>query len=504
MYEEGQAERERSAGPTIGGIEWDVLKLSGVVILGALMSILDTTIVNIALRDISQELGSPLDSVQWIVTGYLLALATVIPLSGWISQRFDAKRVWMASIALFLAGSALCGLAASTGELIAFRVLQGFGGGLIMPVGITLLTQAAGPKRVGRVMSIVGVPMLLGPVLGPVLGGLILQDLSWRWIFYVNLPIGALALLLAWRVLKPGTTGESGRLDWLGFLLGSPGVALVVFGLSESTSEGGFGAPIVWGSIAGGLVLLALFVWHALRAENPMIELHLFRRVGFAASSATVFFVGAALFGGLLVLPLYFQIARGESPLDAGLLLAAQGVSAALLMPLSGKLTDRVGGGRVAVVGLLAVAAGSVPYAMVTVGTSLWLLEAALVVRGFGLAFTMMPSMAAAYAALEHSAVPRATSALNVLQRVGGSLGTAVLAVVLHGQLTALGPAGAGAEGASSARELPPGVAAKLAEPIAQAFGATFWWALALAVVALVPAVVLAWKGDVEREGEGD
>ncbi len=242
----GQADRQ-DAGPEIGGIEWEVLKLSGVVILGALMSILDTTIVNIALRDISQELGSPLDTVQWVVTGYLLALATVIPLSGWISERFDAKRVWMGSIALFMIGSALCGLAGSAGELIAFRVLQGFGGGLIMPVGITLLTQAAGPKRVGRVMSIVGVPMLLGPVLGPVLGGLIVDNASWRWIFYVNIPIGVIALALARRVLRPGTTGRPG---------GSTGWASCsarpVWRWSSSASprapaKGGFAATVVVG-----------------------------------------------------------------------------------------------------------------------------------------------------------------------------------------------------------------------------------------------------------------
>ncbi len=494
MSEAEQTSAKR--GPSIGGIEWEVLRLSGVVVVGALMSILDTTIVNIALRDISTELETPLDTIQWIVTGYLLALAAVIPLSGWISERFDAKRVWMGSIVLFLAGSVLCGLSSSAGELIAFRVLQGFGGGLIMPVGITLLTQAAGPKRVGRVMSIVGVPMLLGPVLGPVLGGLIVDSVSWRWIFFVNVPVGLVALLLAWRVLTPGTTGDAGKLDWIGFLLGSPGVALIVFGLSESTSQGGFAAPEVWATIAGGLVLVTLFVRHSLRAPNPLIDLALFGRVGFAAASATVFFVGAALFGGLLLLPLFFQVARGESPLDAGLLLAAQGVSAAVMMPLSGKLTDSIGGGRVAVAGLLLVAIGTVPYALVDTTTSLWWLEAALVVRGVGLAATMMPSMAAAYAALEHEAVPRATSALNVLQRVGGSVGTAVLAVILHAQLSSIGSGSAAAD--STSHDLPPAVASRLAEPIAQAFGNTFWWAFGLAVLALAPAVVLAVKGDVE------
>ncbi len=482
----------------LGGIEPRVLKVSGVVIVGALMAILDTTIVNLALRDISRELGASLDTVQWTVTAYLLALATVIPLSGWISQRFDAKKVWMGSIVLFTAGSALCGLAWSPGSLIFFRVLQGLGGGLILPVGMTLMTQAAGSKAVGRVMSIVGVPMLLGPVLGPVIGGLIVDNISWRWIFYVNLPIGVVALLLASRVLESGTTGEAGKLDWLGFLTGSPAVALIVFGLSESSGAGGFGASEVWGPIVAGLALLAFFVWHSTRSDNPIVELHLFRNAGFAAAMVTVFFVGAALFGGLFLLPLYFQVARGESPLDAGLLLAAQGVAAAVLMPISGKLTDKVGGGRVAIVGLVLLAIGTAPFAMVEAGTSLWLLEGSLVVRGFGLAGTMMPSMAAAFAALETHEVPRGTSALNTIQRVGGSVGTAIVAVVLNTQLSSLAGGAAG-----RASEIPPRLQQKLAGPIAAGFGHAFWWAFALAVLALAPAVVLAVKGEVpEAEGE--
>jgi EmrB/QacA subfamily drug resistance transporter len=483
------------AGRLFGGIEPRVLKISGVVIVGALMSILDTTIVNIALEDISQELGASLDAIQWTVTAYLLALATVIPLSGWISQRFDAKKVWMWSIVLFTAGSALCGLAWSTESLIAFRVLQGLGGGLILPVGMTLLTQAAGSKKVGRVMSIVGVPMLLGPVLGPVIGGLIVENISWRWIFYVNLPIGALALLLAARVLKPGTTGEAGKLDWLGFLLGSPGIALIVFGLSESSSAGGFGAPEVWGPIVVGLLLLAGFVRHSLRADNPIVDLRLFENPGFAAAMGTIFFVGAALFGGLFVLPLFFQVGRGESPLDAGLLLAVQGVAAATLMPISGKLTDKIGGGRVALGGLVLVALGTVPFALVDAGTSTWLLEGSLLVRGWGLACTMMPSMAAAYATLETDQVPRATSALNTIQRVGGSFGTAILAVVLNNQLSSIG--GGGGSSSGSPAEIPAKAQQKLAGPIASGFGHVFWWAFALTVLAAVPAAILAVKGDV-------
>src|SRR5829696_142039 len=256
----------------------EVWVVAAVVIVGVIMSILDTTIVNVALETLSRELDAPLDTIQWVATGYLLALATVIPLTGWMTERFGSKRIWMISVALFGLGSALCGLGWSAESLIAFRVLQGFGGGMIMPVGMALLAQTAGPTRVGRVMSVVGVPMLLGPILGPVIGGVIVDSVSWRWIFYVNVPIVFVALAMAARLLKPDAgRADAGRLDWLGLLLLSPGLGLIVFGLSESESHRGFGDPVVWGPMVSGVVLVALFVRHAIRATRPLIDVRLFR-----------------------------------------------------------------------------------------------------------------------------------------------------------------------------------------------------------------------------------
>jgi EmrB/QacA subfamily drug resistance transporter len=450
----------------------EVWVVATVVVVGVIMSILDTTIVNVALQTLSRELDAPLDTIQWVATGYLLALATVIPLTGWMTERFGSKRIWMTSVALFGAGSALCGLAWSAESLIVFRVLQGFGGGLIMPTGMALLAQTAGPTRVGRVMSVVGVPMLLGPILGPVLGGLIVDSVSWRWIFYVNVPIAAAALVLASKLLKADAgRADAGRLDWVGLALLSPGLAGIVFGLSESESQGGFDAAVVWGPIAAGVLLVALFVRHAWVGARPLIDVRLFRVPAFSAAGATTFLVGAALFGAMIILPLYYQVARGESALTAGLLIAPQGLGAALAMPLAGRMTDRVGGGRVAVVGLLILTAGTIPFAFLAEDTPYWLLAVLLVLRGLGIGSAMMPAMAAAYATLESSAVPRATSALNVLQRIGGSIGTALLAVVLQGQIADRGRAPA---------------------QLADAFAATFWWAVGMSVLALVPATILA------------
>src|SRR3954468_13034935 len=415
----------------------DVRPIAIVVIVGAIMSILDTTIVNVALQTLREDLGASLATIQWVSTGYLLALASVIPLTGWAAERFGPRRVWMTAVAGVVLTSALCGLAWSPGVLIGFRVLQGLAGGMIMPVGMITLAQAAGPQRMGRTMSVVGVPMLLAPVFGPVIGGLLVDNLSWRWIFYVNVPIGLLGLALAARMLPPGRAiGISGdappTLDWRGLLMLSPGVAAIVFGLSEYGQHRTPAVTIAWLPMLIGVVLVALFVRHALRTPQPIVEVRLFGSRGFAAAAATTFLVGAALFGSMILLPLYYQLARGETPFDSGLLIVPQGLGAAVAMNVSGRLTDRYGGGRVIPFGLLCLAAGTLPFAFAGAHTPYWLLALGLVFRGFGLGGSMMPAMAAAFATLERHEVPRATPMLNVLQRVGGSLGVAVFTVILE------------------------------------------------------------------------
>jgi EmrB/QacA subfamily drug resistance transporter len=489
--------RAAEADAPLGREVWIV---AGVVVLGVFMSILDTTIVNVALATLARELRAPLDEIQWVATGYLLSLAIVIPLSGWFSERFGSKRVWMSSVAIFGIGSALCGAAWSSGALIAFRIVQGIGGGMIMPVGMSLLAQTAGPRRVGRVMAVIGVPMLLAPAFGPVIGGLIVDSVSWRWIFYVNVPVVLVALALAARLLRADQgRADAGRLDWTGALLLPPGLALIVFGLSEVESHGGIGAPIAFGPILVGLVLLALFARHGWRAERPLVDVRLFAQRCFRPAALSITLAGAALFGSIIVLALYFQVARGESALDTGLLLAPQGLGAAAVMPLAGRVTDRVGGGHVATVGFALLTLGTLPFAWVSADTSYGLLTVALIVRGIGLGCAMMPTMAAAYAQLQPSQMPRATAALNALQRTGGSIGTALLAVVLTHELTnALGGAGGGSLGS-----VPPAVRERAAEPLASAFGTTFWWAVGISALAIVPAAVLAVRerGGARRAG---
>ncbi|HST24591.1 MAG TPA: DHA2 family efflux MFS transporter permease subunit [Gaiellaceae bacterium] len=450
-------------------IEAHVWRISAVVVLGSIMSILDTTIVNVALDTLHSKLNTPIASVQWIVTGYLLALAAVIPISGWAAERFGAKRIYLISLVLFTAGSMLCGISTSIGELVAFRIVQGVGGGMILPLGQMMMASAAGPKRMGRVMSIVAVPAMLAPILGPTLGGVILEDTSWRWIFYINVPIGIIAVVAALRFLPAGRAGEPRPLDYRGLALMVTGIPLLTYGLAEIGSTGGFSFLQVILPCVAGLLLIVLFGLHALRVPRPLLNLRLYRRPTFSSASIAMFFLGAALFGGMILLPLYWQQVRHESVIHTGLLLAPQGLGMALVMPFAGKISDRRGGGTLALFGVVITTIATIPFGLVGASTSILWLCASMFVRGMGIGFAFMPAMTAAFAALERSELADATPQLNVLQRVGGSLGTAVLAVVLQreiaGQHTAAG--------------------------LASGYGVAFWASTALTAAAVVPAFIL-------------
>jgi EmrB/QacA subfamily drug resistance transporter len=467
-------------------------RIAIVVVLGIIMSILDTTIVIVAIDTLGRQFDTTLSAIQWVSTGYLLALSTVIPLSGWAVERFGAKRMWIISLVLFVLGSMLCGLAWSAPSLIIFRVLQGFGGGMIMPIGMTILAREAGPARMGRVMGLIGVPALLAPVFGPVIGGLLVDNLSWRWIFYVNLPVGIIALVLAARMLPADKELSKSRLDVVGLALISPGLAAIVYGLSEAGSSGSLTNSKVIAGVVVGVALLAAFAVHALRADDPLLDLRLYKNRTFTVASLTTGVVGAVLFGAMFVLPLYYQVVRGYSALDAGLLLAPQGLGAMIAMPIGGRIVDRAGAGRVVPFGILAIAAGTLAYTQVTPDTSIVLLAASLFVRGLGMGFVMMPAMSSAYIHLSRAEVPRATTMVNIVQRVGGSIGTALFAVVLERQIVAGLPAAAGGGENAIGGSV---VGTPVAGIISGAFGTTFWWVVGLTLLALIPALLLPRVG---------
>src|SRR3954471_17724839 len=473
------------------GLDRGLMLVASVVVLGAIMSILDVTVVNVAINTLAREFDTTLPTIQWVATGYTLALATGIPLTGWAADRFGTKRLYIISIALFACGSALSGLAWSAESLIFFRVLQGFGGGMIMPAGMTILTRAAGTDRVGRVMAVIGIPMLLGPIFGPILGGWLVDDFSWRWIFFINLPIAVVAITLASRILPRDVPKHDERLDWLGFVLLSPSLAMIIYGLAQSGSVGGFGAAQVLVPIIVGAILLAVFVWHSLRTTDPLLDLRLFKNRVFTVCCITLSLVVISVFGGMLLLPLYLQLVRGESAMDTGLLLAPQGFGAMIAMPIAGRLTDRTGIGRIVPVGLVAVAISFLALTQLAADTSYWAFGIVLFVMGIGMGLTMMPTFSGAMQTLRKAAVARASTTLNIDQQVSASVGTALLTVLLTNALRSeLGGSGA----LQSTGTIPAQARAQVTEKMAEAFASTYWWALGLVIVALIIATALLPK----------
>jgi EmrB/QacA subfamily drug resistance transporter len=452
-------------------IERHVWVISGVVILGMIMSILDTTIVNVALRTLGHELHANIAQVQWVVTGYLLSLGAVIPVTGWASRRWGARRVYLVSLVLFTAGSAACGLSSSLTALVVFRVLQGVGGGMIMPVAQLIMAQVAGPQRMGRVMGVVSMPAMLAPIFGPVIGGAILEHLHWSWIFFVNVPVGAVAFALAWRMLPHTDSGKAGRLDVLGLALVPTGAAAIVYGLSELGSGASLGSAIVLVPLIAGVLLSIAFTLHALRIERrggrALLDVRLYANRVFSGASFTTFGLGAALFGAMILVPLYYQEVRGESVINTGLLNAPQGIGALVAMPIAGRLTDRFGGGRIALAGVSLLCLSTIPLAFVGAHTSIVGLSALLVVRGVSIGLSFMPAMTAAFASMRPDQLSDATPQINVLMRLGSAIGVAILAVVLQ---RASGGAGV--------------------HP-AHAFDTAYWWGLGIAVASLIPCLML-------------
>ncbi|MEU2631074.1 MDR family MFS transporter [Kitasatospora sp. NPDC007106] len=405
------------------------------VVVGALAVVFDTTVVTVALGDLARELGAPLATIQWVSTGYLLAVFATVPLAGWAQARLGGRRLWIAALGVFLLGSVLSALAWNAPALIAFRVVQGIGGGIMMPLMATLVVQAAKGRNIGRVMAAVTLPTALGPVLGPVLGGVVLSVADWRWLFLVNVPFCAVGAWLARRNLpddRPAPDGPRTRLDTVGLLLLSPGVAATVHGLSRVAGSAGFASAGVLVPLLGGLALIGGFTARALTRAGALVDLRLLRHRALASSSALGFLAGAALYGAMLLLPLYWQQVRGEDALGAGLLLVPQGVGALLARTLAGGLTDRLGPRPVALAGFVLTTAATVPFALATADSGELPLMAALLLRGIGMGAVMIPLSGAAFTGLEHREIPDASIITRIAQQVGGSVGTAALAVVLQ------------------------------------------------------------------------
>jgi len=458
-----------------------VIRTALIIIAGGLAVIFDTTIVSVALHTLSLKLHTPVTTIQWVSTGYLLALGIAVPLSTWGLKRFGGKRLWIFALAVFLVGSIGSSLAWNVGSLISCRVVQGIGGGLMLPLMTTLIFQAAGGKSLGRLVTYIGLPALLGPVLGPLIGGAILTHLSWRFMFWVNVPFCIAGILLAWRYLHvdapadPDPAAGKPRLDLPGLLLVAPGTSVVLLGLANAGTAAGFAHPDVIVPLIIGVALLAAFAGYALRTSHPLVEVRLLARRSVGSASAMLFFSGFSLYGAMLLLPLFYQDVRGTTALGAGVMLVPQGIGMLLSRTVTGSNIDRFGPRILTVLGFVVTAAATVPFALAGPHTSEWLLALWMVIRGFGLGAVTMPVMVAGVIGLDKQQIPHSSVLTRTAQQIGGSFGTAVLAVILEGA-----------------------IAAHPAMP-ADAFHLAFWWSTGFSAVAVL---LCLWLPGAQRAPE--
>ncbi|KVG54629.1 DHA2 family efflux MFS transporter permease subunit [Burkholderia territorii] len=427
-------QRARPApGHAAGRLDPSIWKVSAVATLGSLLSQLDATIVNVSLASLATDLHASLSTIQWVTSGYLLALTLVLPLNGWLVDRIGAKALYLWCFSAFTLTSALCGLAWSAPSLIAFRVLQGVSGGLLAPMAQMMIARVAG-QQMARVIGYAAVPVLIAPILGPVVAGAILQHASWRWLFLVNLPVGALALALAVWFL-PGDRVEAQRreLDWIGLALLSPALVLFLYGAERIGAVSGLTA------VTASVLLLAVFLRIERRkGAHALIDLALFRSRVFGAAAATQFLSNGAIYAGQMLIPVFLIQACGRSPGEMGWLLAPLGLGMLVTYPSMGALTSRFGVRRLAAAGALLALAATLPFVYLALaGYDPYVLVPALFLRGMGQSAIGAPSISAAYASVERRNLPMATTSLNIVQRLGGPTFTTMCTLFLAWRLHA-------------------------------------------------------------------
>lgn len=424
---------ERAPSPTIP----QILATLAAIILGAFMSILDATIVNVALPTFGRVFETSIQSLQWIITGYMLASAAVIPISGWLSDRYGSKRVYLTALVMFTLGSALCAAATTAPMLALFRVIQGLGGGMLMPVGMAVLFRVSPPEKRGAIMGIFGIPMLLGPALGPVISGWLLEVASWPWIFLINVPVGAIAVYIGLRSL-PNFASEGSRapLDVVGLVLGPIAFSSLTFGISESTEYGWTGLPTLIG-VGIGLVALLGFVARELTTGHPLLELRVFKSRDFSVAILTQWLMIFGMFGTFFLIPVFLQQVRGYSPFQTGLMTLPNALMAACTMPIAGRLFDRVGARPPVVVGLTIVVFSFWLLSGLNVSTSTWELLVALAIMGGGMGMAMMPLGTHVLNSAPRNLVSRVTSLTGACQNVVSSLAVATFATLLQGRMLA-------------------------------------------------------------------
>lgn len=419
--------------PVLEPIPKSIMNVVWILVLGSIMPLLDSTMVNIAINHLSSDFKSGLDLIQWVVTGYVLAMAVSVPLAGWIVQRINGKWLMIGANIVFLAGSIAAGFCGSVNSLIIFRIVQGFSAGFIVTLIATLCVQLAGKDRMGRLISAISIPSVLGPILGPVIGAVIVQYLSWRYIFFVNVPIGILAIVLMILKLPDFTpTNKEAKFDFIGITLLAACSAALIYGITKAAKSATFNNGTTIGFVIAGIVILAAYVIYAVfKKERVILPLHLFKSKNFSAVMVGLFLAGIATNGPMLLLPLFFQNIKGFSVLNAGLILIPQGIGILIARPLIGKLTDKLGARNVVLVSLTLAILGTIPFAFFGEASSLIAVSAVLFVRGIGIGGVTIPMMTDAYTGVAKEEIAQASVGSRLVQNIGGAFGSAVLATVV-------------------------------------------------------------------------
>jgi EmrB/QacA subfamily drug resistance transporter len=408
--------------------QWQVLICA---IVGTFMVMLDQTVVNIALPKITTVFGVGVHETQLIVTSYMLALAVIMPATGFLSDTFGTKRLYLITMALFTGGSLLCGLAWNNPSLVAFRVIQGLGGGMMSPLGMTMLFQVVPPQRRNTIMGFFGLPLMLAPVLGPTLGGYLVEYIDWRVIFTLNVPIGLIGLFLGFTLLRESPHVPGLKFDARGFVLSAIGFSAILLGLSDAATDG-WTSTTVLTRFAIGIVCLAAWVWVELTDDHPLLDLRLFKIPIFTFSALVSFVLTVGMFGGMLVLPLFLQNLRGLGAAESGLIMMTQVLPMTVAMPVVGRLVDKVGARIIILIGLPLLALTTWQMGALDLSTSDNTIRLWLAARGCAMGMVMMPSMTAGLNAVPLPQMSRASSMSNVMRQVFGAFGTAIVVTILQ------------------------------------------------------------------------
>ncbi len=407
-------------------------------VFGLFMEILDTTVVNVALPRLGQEFRTSTAMLEWVITGYLLSLAVWIPASGWFGDRFGTKRIFLFAMMTFVAGSALCGAAWNIESLACFRVLQGIGGGMLTPVGTAMLFRAFPPGERARASAFLSMPAQVAPMLGPILGGFLVDHASWRWIFYINLPVGVVGFAFAALVLREDRESLVGAFDPSGFVLAGGGLACLLFALSRGPDDG-WTAPQVLGSGLTGIVCFSLLVVITQRNPDPMLDLALLRDRTFRVANLVNFMSTPASFGMMFLIPLFLQRVVGASAFESGYTSFPGAVGIMLMLPVASRAYRRLGARRTMLIGTagLAVAAGC--FLLVDQQTNLWWVRAIMLLRGAFLAFNIVSVQATAFTSIRREKTGRASSLFSTQRQMASAFAVAMLGTIIATQAPELG-----------------------------------------------------------------